>query len=240
MWILVKYDESVINTINTKIDSFGMVEIPLNYESGEYILNIIYNGTTEVENGYLYDKLNKKIEISIINDKKSTLTLEKDSIYYGGQLKYLLKNANDNPIANVNITINVNEKDYTRTTDENGIAYMRLNLQPKDYTITAVYNNNPSVNTTNTVSVNPIIIANNLVKYYKNGTQFQVKLIDSNGNILVNKSVTFNINGVFYTRNTTANGIATLSINLNPGEYVITSQYNGCHVSNNVSVKSTL
>ncbi len=238
--ILVKYDESVINTINAKTDSFGMVEIPLNYKSGEYVLNVLYNGTTEVENGYLYDKLDTELEITIINDKKSTLTLEKDSIYYGGQLKYLLKDENNSPIANANITINVNGKDYTRTTDKNGIAYMTLNLQPKDYTISAVYNSDSSVNTTNTVSVNPIIIANNLVKYYKNGTQFQVKLVDSNGNIIVNKSVTFNINGVFYTRNTTQEGIATLSINLNPGDYIITSEYNGCYVSNNVSVKSTL
>ena len=238
--ILVKYDESVIDTINAKTDSFGMVEIPLDYKSGEYVLNVLYNGTTETENGYLYDKLDTELYVTIVNDKKTTLTLENDSIYYGSQLKYLLKDETNNPIANTNITINVNGKNYTRTTDKNGNAYMTLNLQPKDYTISATYNNDPSVNTTNIVSVNPIIIANNIVKYYKNGTQFQAKLVDSNGNILVNKSVTFNINGVFYTRNTTTDGIATLSINLNPGDYIITSEYNGCYVSNNVSVKSTL
>ena len=62
-------------------------------------------------------------------------------------------------------------------------------------------------------------------------------MVDGEGNPLANSSVTFNINGVFYTRISDDNGFATLSINLNPGEYIVTAiTYNGLHVSNNITV----
>ena len=48
--------------------------------------------------------------------------------------------------------------------------------------------------------------------------------------------MTFNINGVFYRRVSDENGIAKLNINLAPGEYIITSEFNGCRVSNKITV----
>ena len=53
-------------------------------------------------------------------------------------------------------------------------------------------------------------------------------------------NVTFNINGVFYTRQTNASGVAKLNINLPEGNYTITADYNGCLVSNNIEVLPVL
>ena len=50
------------------------------------------------------------------------------------------------------------------------------------------------------------------------------------------EEVTFNINGVFYTRTTNASGIAKLNINLMAGQYIITSSYNGLSIGNKVTV----
>ena len=67
------------------------------------------------------------------------------------------------------------------------------------------------------------------------------KLVEGQGNVLVNQLITFNINGVFYDRMTNDNGIAMLNINLMPGKYIITSMYsNGASISNNVTIKLRL
>ncbi len=237
-------NSEVIDTLSTKTNTFGTIDIPLNYDEGTYTLKLTYGGTTELINSYYFNGITQRIRnIEIISNAKSTLTLENDAVYYGGQLKYSLKDNKGKGISNANISININGKDYIRTTDSNGNAFMKLNLQPKTYTISAKYAGddvNPSASTTNQVKVNSILLTQDIVKYYKNGTQFKAKLVDENGNPVAHKIINFNINGVFYYKETNDDGIATLSINLRPNDYIITSEYGGCYVSNNVSVKTTL
>ena len=80
-----------------------------------------------------------------------------------------------------------------------------------------------------------------LVKYYKNDSQYVVKIIGDDGNpVGENEKVTFNINGVNYERKANASGYAILSINLAPGDYVITASYDGCNVANNIVVLPVL
>jgi hypothetical protein len=54
------------------------------------------------------------------------------------------------------------------------------------------------------------------------------------------ENVTFNINGVMYTRQTNESGQAKLNINLGPGNYTITAMYNDCRVTNNIEVLPVL
>ncbi|MGV8173071.1 MAG: C1 family peptidase, partial [Methanobrevibacter sp.] len=136
--------------------------------------------------------------------------------YYKNASKF---SANVNA-ANVNVTFNINGVNYTKTSDENGTAYLNINLRPGTYNITTFFN---GINKTNTVTVLSAIIGDNLVKYYKNGTEFYAKFVKGNGEALANRNVTFNINGVFYTRETDSNGIAKLNINLRPGNYILTA-----------------
>ena len=76
----------------------------------------------------------------------------------------------------------------------------------------------------NNVTVLSKIVENyDLVKYYKNASKFSVKILDSQGYPVEGTIVTFNINGVFYTRQTNNDGLATLDINLMPGKYIITA-----------------
>ncbi|WP_407415106.1 hypothetical protein [Methanobrevibacter sp.] len=53
-----------------------------------------------------------------------------------------------------------------------------------------------------------------------------------------NVGITFNINGVFYTRYTNSSGIASLNINLMPGEDIITSQYENDVISNKITIST--
>ena len=122
---------------------------------------------------------------------------------------------------------------------QNNTAKLNINLDPGNYTITTYYG---IIKNTNTITVLPSIIENNdLTKFYKNDSQFTVKILNKEGKPAgAGENVTFNINGVFYTRQTNAEGVAKLNINLQPGNYIITTEYNGCKVSNKIIVKPTL
>ena len=146
-----------------------------------------------------------------------------------------------NLLKNTDIKFNINGVYYTRTTNASGVARLNINLAPGKYTITS-YNTNTGQQYSNSIVVLTSIVENkNLIKYYKNGSQYVVKVLDGQGNhIGAGHNVTFNINGVFYTRLTNASGHVKMNINLRPGEYVITADYNGCMVSNKITVLSIL
>lgn len=155
--------------------------------------------------------------------------------YYKNASKF---SANVNA-ANVNVTFNINGVNYTKTSDENGTAYLNINLRPGTYNITTYFN---GINKTNTVTVLSAIIGDNLVKYYKNGTEFYARFVKGNGEALANRNVTFNINGVFYTLETDSNGVAKLNINLRPGNYILTATdpETGLDIGFNITVLPTI
>jgi hypothetical protein len=76
--------------------------------------------------------------------------------------------------------------------------------------------------------------------YYRNGSQYVVKVLGADGKAIAGAEVTFNINGVFYTRVSDNDGYARLNINLDSGTYIITADFNGCKVSNKIVVKPIL
>ena len=73
---------------------------------------------------------------------------------------------------------------------------------------------------------------------YRDGTQFKANLVDGQGKPYGSQKVQFNIGGVLYYRLTDSNGQTKLNINLIPGEYIITSSYNGSSIANKVTVRS--
>jgi hypothetical protein len=56
------------------------------------------------------------------------------------------------------------------------------------------------------------LAGNDTELYFKNGTAYKVVLSDSEGTLLTNQSVIFNINGNNYTRSTNDQGIASITI----------------------------
>ena len=118
---------------------------------------------------------------------------------------------------------------------------MAINLIAGKYVIVS---KNPVTNESvkNNITVISTINAANVIKLYKNGTQYYATFLDGQGNVLVNKTVKFNINGVFYQRETNESGVARLNINLNPGKYILTAfnPANNEALGNNVTVLSTV
>ena len=140
-----------------------------------------------------------------------------------------------NPLAEgTNVTFNINGVFYTRQVNgSEGKAKLNINLSPGKYIITGEYND---CRVSNTVEVIPVLTATDFVKSTSETKAFEAKLIDGQGNPLSKETVTFNINGVLYNRITDINGIAKLNINLQKGEYIITSSYNGQNIANTITV----
>jgi hypothetical protein len=167
------------------------------------------------------------------------------TMYYknGSKFSTTLKDNNGAPVVNKTIHFNINSVIYNRTTDSNGTAFITINLNPGEYNIVSTYNSGSKNFTCNgKVDVLSTISGKDLTKYFRNGSQFSVSVLDNIGNPLKNKSVRMNINGVFYDRKTNDDGIATLSINLIPNKYTITVFHpdTGLQMSYNVTVLSTL
>ena len=138
---------------------------------------------------------------------------------------------------NGTVSFNVNGVFYERNVNASGNAKLNINLLPGDYIITSTYNN---CSISNNITVLPVILGDDLVKYYRNGSQYVVSVIYGNGDVINNGTVSFNVNGVFYKRNVNASGNAKLNINLPPGDYIITSYYNNCVISNSIKVLPVL
>lgn len=168
-------------------------------------------------------------------------------MYYknGTKLSGKLLDNNSNPIINQTVSININGMSYNKITDSNGTFGMNINLDPNVYNFTVAYNGsdiyNPALKNAK-VTILSVIESNDLVKYYRNESQYYATFLDKQGNPIANNTaVTFNINGVFYTQYTNENGTAKLNINLNPGNYIITAMHpDGLQTGNNVFVNKTL
>lgn len=173
--------------------------------------------------------------VKIVSQNGYSLTANDTSLYYKNGSGYqvtLMKGGQ--PVGNASLTININGVDYKRVTNSEGKAFMRINLNPGNYSVSTSYN---TLSLSSDVVVLPTISGENIVKTYRNDTQYYATFLDGNGNPLANSQVTFNINGVMYIRKTNANGIAKLNINLESGEYILTAIHqNGLMYSNLITV----
>ncbi|WP_409201030.1 right-handed parallel beta-helix repeat-containing protein [Methanobrevibacter sp. DSM 116169] len=228
--VQVQTTSGATGIVTVEID--GIVKnITLNDGSGIVVYSGLKNGNYNITAYYYGDEYfnssSASANITVANKDVILKAPSINLIYLDGS-KFLvyLYDAFNNPIANANISITINTRTYYRITDSKGIASLTINLAPGEYHVDVGYVGNGTYvnqNTTSSVTVKSTIIGKDVVKYYKNGTQFVARYVDSNGNPLSNQVVTFNINGIFYSRTTDINGYATLNINLIPGYYILTT-----------------
>ena len=191
------------------------------------------------DNQIVKEKSNKSLESTYINVSNIEMYFKN-----GTRFEAFLFDEQNNPLPDQKLVFTINGVNYNRTTNENGSASMAINLLPGNYLIQVNYEGTEVYDKSNangSVKVLSNIIGKDIVKYYKNGTQYYATFLDDHGNPLVGAEVYFNINGVFYYRTTDENGSAKLNINLPPNEYILTAVHpNGYLYSNNVKVLSTI
>ena len=212
-------------------DANGTASMGLNLDSNIYQATVTYNGSA------FYSKISKNITVTI---NSSIIADDLVKMYQNATRFYAKFMGSDGKVlANTQVKFNIHGVLYTKTTNNDGVADLGIMLRPGTYILTA-YNPVTGEQQGFNITVKSLIVQNDLTKYYMNASKFQATIYDKNGSLAVNKNVTFNIHGVFYTRTTDENGVVSLGISLRPGEYVITTMYEGLDLGNTVTVLPTL
>ena len=223
-------------TINGKTyakttDDNGTVSMGLNLDSKVYTATVSYNESE------VYSKISKNVTVTI----NPTVISEDLVKMYQNDTRFYVKftDSTGKALTKTTVKFNIHGVFYTKKTDKDGVADLGIMLRPGEYILTA-YNPVTGEEKGFNITVKSLIVQSDLTKYYLNASKFQATIYDKNGSLAVGKNVTFNINGVFYTKTTDSNGVVSLAINLRPGEYIITIMYEGLAVGNNIVVLPTL
>ena len=222
---------SVIFNINgvfykKQTDDNGMAKLNINLRPGVYILTAIHP-----------DALMYGSNITVL----STILANDVVKFFRNGTQYCAKflDGCGSPLVNASVIFNINGVFYKKQTDDNGMAKLNINLRPGVYILTAIHPD--ALMYGSNITVLSTILANDVVKFFRNGTQYCAKFLDGCGSPLVNASVIFNINGVFYKKQTDDNGMARLNIDLFPGEYILTAIHlNGEEKANIIKVLTTI
>ena len=243
------YDYSVqlFNNEGDYLDNIA-INITINGKTKEYVTDnegIVTISFTNLVSSQIISLSNPSSGEEAINNITVLPTLVGENLvkYYKNESQFYISliDIGGNPVSGGNISMNINGVLYNRITNENGTARLNINLAPGEYTLTA-FDSLTGCMVSYNITVLPTLVGGNLVKYYKNESQFYISLIDGQGNLVSCINISMNINGVFYNRTTNGNGTARLNINLAPGEYILTAfdSLTGCMMSYNITVLSVL
>ena len=226
-------DSKVIFNVNgvnyTKELVNGKASIGINLNPGNYTITTFYHYTDGLAT--------KTNNIEVL----STILANDVVKFFRNGTQYCAKflDGCGSPLVNASVTFNINGVLYKKQTDDNGMAKLNINLRPGVYILTAMHPD--ALMYGSNITVLSTILANDVVKFFRNGTQYCAKFLDGCGSPLVNASVTFNINGVLYKKQTDYEGIARLNINLFPGKYILTAMHpDGLMYGYNITVLSTI
>ena len=226
-------DSKVIFNVNgvnyTKELVNGKAFIGINLNPGNYTITTFYHYTDGLAT--------KTNNIEVL----STILANDVVKFFRNGTQYCAKflDGCGSPLVNASVIFNINGVFYKKQTDDNGMAKLNINLRPGVYILTAMHPD--ALMYGSNITVLSTILANDVVKFFRNGTQYCAKFLDGCGSPLVNASVTFNINGVLYKKQTDYEGIARLNINLFPGKYILTAMHpDGLMYGYNITVLSTI
>lgn len=218
-------------TYNRITDENGRFSLAINLSPGIYPIQLKFNGSP----GYLPTE-----NISYVAVKNTIYSFNFTKMY-GDTLKFIVLVSQNVTLENIKLSFNINGRIYYRTTGILGTASLPINLPPGNYTITTERLD------THEKASNPVIVYShfseneNLNMYYKNGSNYTVQLNKQHDKPAgAGEVVTFNINGILYNRKTNSSGQAKLNINLPPGNYTVTADYNGDKVSNTIVVNPVI
>lgn len=207
------------DALNMELDSSFIDEAPI-IEDIE---------STQNESSQGSDELPTKIDTKI--EAKDVKTYYKED----ANLVSYLKDADNNPVSNKNVSIFINNKFYDKITDSNGKIVLNLNLKPNTYKATIKFagDDNYTATIANAiVKVNKASLAittKNYKTYWESDLFFKAKVINKiTKNPVKGVTVAFKVYKnnkyrIFYAA-TDAKGVASLRKNFKVGSYnVVTS-----------------
>ena len=178
---------------------------------GSHNLTVIYSGDNKYSSIVKSVSVNKTApqEVPVVKLTGSNLNM----LYTSGKYYKVRLTSDGKALAGKNIKITINGKTYSRTTDNDGYASLKISLPPKTYNVKSTYNN---VSITNKVVVKKIIQAKNInFKKSAKSLKIKVNLKKVNNKYLKGKKVTLKFKGKTYKVKTNKKGVATFTIKNN-------------------------
>ena len=223
--------------------SYGKTIKEVTLVNGSASINYLPDANTKV----VYAKINNQtLEINVKEKLESNLTANdlKKQYKENKDLEVKLTDENNEGIPEKTIDLIISGKTYSAKTNQTGIAKFVIGLNPGIYNAKISFIDLDYKNKEKTIQITVLknktsIVAKNLVKYYKNGTQLSVKLQDNNKKALASKKIRLTIGGKNYYKTTNKNGIANFAINQKVGTYNAKLSFNGdsCYLNSAKTIK---
>ena len=218
------------NVIEVSTDSNGIASIPVSLDVGEYEITAEFEGNGD----YIGCDLSSDITV------KSTVTLLNGVFAQNANYPITLLSKNGAPLANRQLSVDIDGNSIQLTTDKNGIADFAISLDIRNHEIKVTNPETSQVQSANITVVARLSENEDIVMYYGAGNAYKVKVFDDRGNPAKGVSVVIGIGNIDNYVITDSEGYATFKITQKPGKYTLTASYKNCIVSNKLTVKTTL
>ena len=190
-------------TYKVKTDNKGIAKLNASHLAvGEY--------TVEITNTLTHEVLNKSVTIveRLINNKDITMDFVDGTSYTVTAI-----GDDGNPVGKGEVVgIKVNDRSYIATTDANGVAKLKINLNPAKYTITAEY---AKYKVSNKLVVKQTLkLVKKTVTVKKSAKSFKLKatLKWTSGKAIKGKQIVFKFQGKTYKAKTNSKGLAQVTL----------------------------
>ena len=203
-------------TYNKTTDSNGKITIPINLAAGTYTLKLAFAGDDN------YSGTTKSISLKVLANTPK-ITTGSTSVMRGYYFYAYLKDAAGKALKGQKITFKVNGKTYTKTTNSNGRAALKIKLPVGKYKVnivhsaSGIYSYAKKTVTIKSLANTPKISLSS--KSVIRGKYIYAYLKDGAGKVLSDKKLTFTLNGRTYVKKTNSNGRAALKVKIAAGKY---------------------
>ncbi len=130
-------------TYSVKTNSKGVAKLSINLKPGKYSISSVNSKSSE--------SIAKTITIKSLIETKD-LTINEGNT---GKFNVKVLDSNGKASSNKKVTLKVDGKTYTKTTNKNGIATLNINLEAGKYTITTEYS---GLKNSNKITINKVVI----------------------------------------------------------------------------------
>ena len=218
-------------TYTKKTNGKGVVYLKLpSLKKGVYTVKYRFGGTTHYKATTAYNK------VIVITTKNTALTVKSTTSFGNGAgtpFKVAVT-AGGVPLIKRTVTFNVDGKTYSKTTNNNGIASLPINLDIGNYTVKYSIKKESKVNA-NSGSKNINVFERSDSKlswssgssFTDSSQKFKVLLTDLNGKAISGQTIKLTIKSKTYTATTASNGYATFKTSAPVGTYTVYVKFEG-------------
>lgn len=181
------------------------------------------------------------------SQKSTSIVVKSTSVVRGNYLTVYLRDSDGNPISSQSVTFTLKGKTYSKTTDSNGVAKLKITLKTGKYKIKITYAGGTLyTGSSKTTTIKLYKIGTKITPSSKSvvrGKTFKITLKTKSGKVLKGQKIIFKISNKKYKKTTNSKGKASVTIKLKAKKtYTMKVTYKGTtsYVASSKKVKLTV